>query len=87
VLPPELRVFLVGDTAACAKGGQSVPTGYYDIEKMVKAVVLRNAMVGVCRTSMDVRGVKDTELIEGTRRCNLDEWTEWTLWAERTLVF
>jgi len=83
----ELRIFLVGDAAACAKAGQSVPTGYYHIENMLKAVVRRNGVVGVCGTCMDARGIKDAELIEGTHRGSLDEWTEWALWAEKTLVF
>ncbi|MCC7112416.1 MAG: DsrE family protein, partial [Deltaproteobacteria bacterium] len=26
----ELKVFLVGDAASCAKGGQKVPQGYYN---------------------------------------------------------
>jgi uncharacterized protein involved in oxidation of intracellular sulfur len=83
----ELRIFLVGDAAACAKAGQSVPAGYYHIENMVKAVVRRNGVVGVCGTCMDARGIKDVELIAGTRRSSLDEWTEWLLWAEKSLVF
>ncbi len=83
----ELRMFLVGDAAACAKAGQSVPAGFYNIEKMVKPVVRRNGVVGVCGTCMDARGIKDAELVEGTRRSSLDEWTEWTLWAGKVLVF
>ena len=27
----EVRVFLIGDAAACAKSGQKVPQGYYNI--------------------------------------------------------
>ncbi len=83
----ELRIFLVGDAAACAKTGQSVPAGYYNIENMLKVVVRRKGVVGVCGTCMAARGIKDTELVEGTRRSSLDEWTEWVLWAEKTLVF
>jgi uncharacterized protein involved in oxidation of intracellular sulfur len=83
----ELRIFLVGDAAACAKGDQMVPTGYYNIARMVKAIVRANGIVGVCGTCMDARGIKDSELIQGTRRSSLDEWAEWSLWAEKTLVF
>ena len=83
----ELRVFLVGDAASCAKAGQSVPAGYYNIGTMLKAVIHRGGVVGVCGTCMDARGVKDPELMEGTRRSSLDEWTEWTLWADKVIVF
>jgi uncharacterized protein involved in oxidation of intracellular sulfur len=83
----ETRVFLVGDGASCAKAGQTLPSGYYNIELMLKSLVKRGATVGACGTCMDARGLKDADLIEGTRRSSLDEMTEWTLWADRVLVF
>jgi uncharacterized protein involved in oxidation of intracellular sulfur len=36
---------------------------------------------------MDARGLGDTELVEGTRRSSLEELAEWTLWADRVIVF
>ena len=83
----ELRMFLVGDGASCAKSGQSVPQGYYNVETMLKALARRGGTVGVCGTCMDARGLKDTDLVEGTPRSSLDEMTEWTLWADKVLVF
>ena len=83
----ELRVFLVADAAACAKAGQNVPQGYYNLERMLKVIVHRGGTIGVCGTCMDARGIKDDELLEGTQRSTLDEWTEWTLWADKTMVF
>jgi len=29
----DVRVFLIGDSAACAKRGQAVPNGYYNLER------------------------------------------------------
>ncbi len=84
---PEVRVFLVGDGAAGAKAGQSVPQGYYNVEIMLKAVAKRGGAVGVCGTCMDARGLRDEDLAEGTRRSSLDEWTEWSLWADKVFVF
>lgn len=83
----ELRMFLVGDAASCAKSGQKVPQGYYNIETMLKALGQAGCTVGVCATCMDARALKDTDLVEGTRRSSLNEMTEWTLWAEKVLVF
>jgi len=83
----ELRMFLVGDAASCAKSGQKVPQGYYNIETMLKALGQGGCTVGVCGTCMDARGLKDTDLIEGTRRSSLNEMSEWTLWADKVLVF
>lgn len=40
---PELmvRVFLTGDGVACAKRGQKTPTGFYNIERMLKSLARR----------------------------------------------
>lgn len=80
-------VFLAGDAAACARGGQKVPAGYYNVATMLTSVLRRNGRVGVCGTCMDARGLTDTDLVEGARRSTLDEWTAWTLAADKVLVF
>jgi len=82
----EVRVFLVGDAASCAKHGQKVPDGYYSLERMLRPLTRRQA-VGVCGSCMDARGMTDSELVEGAHRSTMEELTEWTLWADRTLVF
>lgn len=82
-----VKVFLIGDAAACAKRGQEVPQGYYNIEIMLKGVVRRNGRVGVCASCMDARGITDSELVEGTCRSSLEELTDWTLWADKVIVF
>ena len=82
----EVRVFLMGDAASCAKRGQKTPDGYYNVERMVRSVVSRGGSVGICGTCMDARGLGEGELVDGTRRSTLDELTSWTTWAERVLV-
>jgi len=37
----EVRVFLTGDGVLCARKGQKTPDGYYNIERMVKALASR----------------------------------------------
>jgi uncharacterized protein involved in oxidation of intracellular sulfur len=83
----QVRVFLVGDGAGCAKSGQKVPQGYYNTEMMLSQVVRRGGTVGVCGTCMDARGIAEADLVPGTRRSTLDEWAAWTAEAERNLVF
>lgn len=82
-----VRVFLVGDAAACAQAGQRVPTGYYNVETMLKNVVRQGGEVGVCGSCMDARGMVAERLVEGTRRSSLDEWADWTIWADKVVVF
>jgi len=83
----KVRVFLMGDGAACAKHGQKVPDGYYNLERMLRVVTQRGGEIGVCGSCMDARGISDSELSEGTRRSTMEELTDWTGWAERVLIF
>jgi uncharacterized protein involved in oxidation of intracellular sulfur len=82
-----VRLFLIGDAASCAKAGQRVPQGFYNIELMLERVARSEAPVGVCATCMDARGILDGELIAGTHRSTLQELTAWTQWADKVLVF
>ena len=35
----DLSVFLIGDAVFCAKAGQETPTGYYNLERMLKPIL------------------------------------------------
>jgi uncharacterized protein involved in oxidation of intracellular sulfur len=83
----DVKVFLMGDAASCAKGGQKVPQGYYNIGDMLGAVIRRKGAVAVCGTCMDARGIGNQDLVEGALRGTMDLLTEWTEWAEKVLVF
>jgi uncharacterized protein involved in oxidation of intracellular sulfur len=83
----EVKVFLIGDAASCAKSGQKVPQGYYNLEVMLRSVATHDGEIGVCGTCMDARGITETELAEGTHRSTLEQLTDWTQWADKTLVF
>ena len=41
-------------------------------------------MFGTC---MDARALTEEQLVEGTRRSTLEEPTDATLWADKTLTF
>lgn len=83
----EVRMFLIGDAAACAKSGQKVPEGFYNVQLMVGKIARSGAEIGVCGTCMDARGLTDAELVEGSRRSTLAELSAWTQWAEKVIVF
>ena len=82
-----VKVFLMGDAASCAKSGQTLPQGYYSLERMLKGFRLRGGETGVCGTCMDARGLTDSDLVEGARRSTLDDLSDWTVWADKVLVF
>lgn len=82
-----VKAFLIGDAAACAKAHQHVPSGYYNVELMLQAIHRNGAEIGVCGTCMDARGITVGELAAGTGRSTLEQLTDWTVWADKTLVF
>jgi uncharacterized protein involved in oxidation of intracellular sulfur len=82
----DVTVFLMADAVVCAKRGQQVPSGYYNMEVMIKSV-LRGGSVLLCGTCMDARGLTDQEVVEGARRSTMDELSNVTLDADRVLVF
>jgi uncharacterized protein involved in oxidation of intracellular sulfur len=81
-----VRVFLLADAVGCARAGQKVPEGYYNLQLMLGKVA-RQGEVGVCGTCMDARGVLDTDLMEGARRSTLAGLADWTAAADKVLVF
>ena len=83
----EVKLFLVGDAASCAKADQKVPQGYYNVEVMLRGAAKHGAEIGVCGTCMDARGITEAELAGGSHRSTLDQLADWTQWADKTLVF
>ncbi|MDP3844093.1 MAG: DsrE family protein [Oxalobacteraceae bacterium] len=84
----QVRVFLMGDAAIAAKGGQKVPEGFYNVQVMLGRVARATPeSVGVCGTCMDARGMKAAELMDGAHRGTLDELAGWSEWTEQTFVF
>jgi uncharacterized protein involved in oxidation of intracellular sulfur len=82
----EVRVFLLGDAMACPIGGQQLPEGHYHLDRMLKGL-LHRAEVGCCGTCLDARGLNEEMLVDAAQRSTLEQLTDWTLWAEQTLVF
>lgn len=83
----EVRVFLIGDAVTCAKHGQKVPHGFYNLELMLHPILRHQGQIGVCGSCMDARGMTDGEMAEGCHRSSLEELTNWTLDADKVLVF
>lgn len=81
-----VRVFLMGDGVVCAKAGQKVPQGYYNVELMLGKVT-RHGEVGLCGTCMDARGLTEADMAAGTTRSTLGALADWTAEADQVLVF
>lgn len=76
----------MGDAVGCAMAGQVLPNGYYHLDWMLGSALHRGVQVGLCGTCMDARAIDENEIVEGARRSSLEELTDWTLWADHTVL-
>ena len=83
----EVTVFLMADAVSAAKAGQKTPDGYYNVERMLKRVLLGKGRVLLCGTCVDARGLTESELLAGTQRSTMDELAAATAAADKVLVF
>jgi len=82
----QIRIFLMADSVGCAKSGQTVPSGHYNVEQMLAKLLRHNVQIGLCGSCMDARGIRDEELMEGTRRSSMNQLGDWTVEAQKVLV-
>jgi uncharacterized protein involved in oxidation of intracellular sulfur len=83
----EVRVFLMADAANCAIANQLTPNGYYNIERMLKAVLLKGGKVKICGSCAEARGLKNLPLIEGTEISTMAELTNWVVDSDKVVTF
>jgi uncharacterized protein involved in oxidation of intracellular sulfur len=83
----DVRVFLLGDGVTCAAAGQTVPNGYYHLDRMLTAIGHHGGKIGCCGTCLDARGIHEDALVDVAVRSSLDELTDWTLDADRVITF
>lgn len=82
-----VRVFLMADAAACALANQATPNGYYNIERMLRAILLKGAKVKICGSCAEARGLKSAQLIEGTELSTMAELANWVVDSDKVLTF
>lgn len=82
-----LRVFLLADAVLCAKAGQVTPQGYYNLERMLKGLAVRGVPIGACSSCLEARGLAEAELATGVHRGSMEELTDWTVEADRVLIY
>lgn len=83
----EVRVFLMADAVTCGLPNQVTPQGYYNIERMLKAVINRGGQVKACGTCCDARGLKNVPLLEGVEVSTMSQLCQWTVEADKVLTF
>jgi uncharacterized protein involved in oxidation of intracellular sulfur len=83
----DLCVFLMADAVTCALPNQNTPNGYYNIERMVRAVILKNGKVKLCGSCAEARGLKKLILVEGAELSTMKELTQLTMECDKMVTF
>ena len=83
----EVRVFLMADAANCALANQNTSNGYYNIERLLKAVLAKGGKVKICGSCAEARGLMNAQLIEGTEISTMAELTNWVVDSDKTITF
>ncbi|MCL4511524.1 MAG: DsrE family protein [Bacteroidetes bacterium] len=83
----QVNVFLMADAVSCAIPNQNTPQGYYNIERMLKSVILKGGKVKACGTCAEARGIKGLSLIDGVEISTISQLAQWVVEADRVLTF
>lgn len=81
----EVKVFLFADAVVSVMSGQKTPNGYYNIASMLKALAGKGAVIGICGTCLDARGITDDMIVKGAHRSSMAELAEWTTRADQVI--
>jgi uncharacterized protein involved in oxidation of intracellular sulfur len=77
----------MGDAVVAAIDGQDLSDGYYHLDRMLRGLARKGADVGCCGTCMDARGIAEDQLVDGANRSTMEELADWTLAADRIVIF
>ena len=83
----KVRLFLMGDSVSAAKRGQRTPEGFYNMEKMLQALIQRGVELKVCGTCINARGLDPSELVEGVEKGSMKMLAEWVKDSDRVVSF
>ena len=84
---PELILSLLGDAAACGLPNQMTPQGYYNIGRMISAIINKGAQVWACSSCLQARGLMELDLIEGVETSTMPQLASLVAGADKVLTF
>jgi len=82
-----VNIFLLADGVWAGQAGQSVPKGYYNIQKMLQMLLSSGAKVKACGTCMTARGLDEGKIIEGVEKASMADLAQWVKESEKVLCF
>lgn len=83
----EIRIYLIADGVFCAMPKEQTPNGFYNIERMLDAVITKGGKVRMCTTCGEARGLKEIKLTEGTEWSSMKALTEWIADSDKVINY
>ena len=83
----DVKVFFMGDSVFSAKRGQRTPEGYYNMEKMIVALIQRGVEIKVCGACITARGLDVRDLVEGVERGSMKILASWVKESKKVISF
>ncbi|MDP2722690.1 MAG: DsrE family protein [Bacteroidales bacterium] len=83
----DLCIFLMADAVTCALPNKRTPNGYYNIERMLKAVIMKKGKVKLCGSCAEARGIKEMKLVDEAEMSTMKELTQWTIESDKVITF
>jgi uncharacterized protein involved in oxidation of intracellular sulfur len=77
----------MANAVTCALPNQSTPQGYYNIERMLKAIINKGGQVKACGTCSQARGIEGLSLIDGVEISTMRRLNEWVADSDKVLTF
>lgn len=82
-----IKIFLLADAVFCGLPNQNTQDGFYNIERMLKSVILKGGEVKSCGGCSKARGIDTLNFITGVQLSNMKEFAQWTFECEKVLTF
>lgn len=83
----EVNIFLLADAVFCGLPSQNSPSGYYNIERMVKSLIQKGCEIKSCGGCSEIRGIASIPFIEGVKISNMKEFAQWSIQADKVFTF
>lgn len=83
----EVRVFLMADAVTASIPAQTTPQGYYNIERMLKAVLSKHGQIKICGTCVEARGIDKLGSIDGLEISTMSQLAQWVIDSDKVLTF
>ena len=83
----EVNIFLMADAVTSTLPRQFTPQGYYNTEKMLKAVIEKGGQVKVCGVCSEARGITGLDLIKGVELSTMADLAQWVVESDRVITF